>query len=452
MNTEDTNILLTEEAKKEHYIYTLKKLVDENEDKEYDSLTGLMKRKAFNYYAYEMINSNKDKKFAIILLDIYRFKTVNEFFGREAGDKILIYISEIFKKYQKDYCVAAHLRADIFAMAIEFKSQEELISIADDISESILEHPFECRLMPAIGICVSQTNDEPISIMCDYANLALETIKGKVFNSYAFYDEKYRKKLLADKRIENDMVKALRTGQFDIYIQPKVDLKTGIVNGGEALVRWNHPTYGVMFPKDFLPIFEQNGFIIELDIYIWEKVFKLIRSWLDRGIKPVPLSMNLSRIHSRNLIFEDKLNYLSEKYNVAPGYVRIELTESSFMENEEQLFEVMQRMRSGGFTFSVDDFGTGYSAMALLKKQPIDEVKIDKEFISGFINQKKSRIILQHIIAMMTELDIEVIAEGVENKEQADFLFECGCKSAQGFMYHKPVSIQEFEELIVNKE
>ncbi|MBQ8730040.1 MAG: EAL domain-containing protein [Lachnospiraceae bacterium] len=244
------------------------------------------------------------------------------------------------------------------------------------------------------------------------------------------------------------MVTALRNGQFDIYIQPKVNITTNEVVGGEVLVRWLHPEDGLMYPKQFIPIFEQNGFVVDLDIYLWEKVFKLIRKWLDEGKKVVPLSINLSRVHVYNLIFEDKLYYFSEKYQVSPKYIKIELTESAFVENEETIFDIMNRMRNSGYSFSIDDFGTGYSAMALLKKEPIDEVKIDKEFLDDYKGNDKVEIVLKHMIAMLKELGVDVIAEGVETMEQLDILKRCGCDVVQGFAYYRALPTDEFEKLI----
>jgi len=446
----DEKILLSEEAKKQHYLYTLEKLEDSknNISKEFDKLTGLLNRKAFYHYGYDLINNNKSKRYALILFDIYKFKTVNEFFGRDIGDELLLYIGDIFKSYEGKDCIASHLRADTFAMITRFSSRDDLVTIASNISEKLMEYHLQCKIMPSMGIFISETNDEPVNIMCDYAKMALETIKGKVFTTYAFYNESYRRKLLDDKRIENEMVTALRNGQFDIYIQPKVNITTNEVVGGEVLVRWLHPEDGLMYPKQFIPIFEQNGFVVDLDIYLWEKVFKLIRKWLDEGKKVVPLSINLSRVHVNNLIFEDKLYYFSEKYQVSPKYIKIELTESAFVENEETIFDIMNRMRNSGYSFSIDDFGTGYSAMALLKKEPIDEVKIDKEFLDDYKGNDKVEIVLKHMIAMLKELGVDVIAEGVETMEQSDILKRCGCDVVQGFAYYRALPTDEFEKLI----
>ena len=236
--------------------------------------------------------------------------------------------------------------------------------------------------------------------MGDYANLALQRIKGKVFSFYSFYDEKLRQKLLYEKKIENEIIDALNSGQIEVFIQPKVDMGEEKIIGGEALLRWNHPHEGYLMPGKFIPVLEKSGYIIQVDTYIWEQVFKAISEWIARGYNVVPVSVNVSRIHVYQKDFIEVICGLSQKYNVSPSLIKLELTENAFEEHAEILFSSMKYLRKKGFQFSMDDFGTGYSSMNMLKDEPIDEVKLDRQFFVD-MNDKKGRIIVKNVIEMI---------------------------------------------------
>ena len=259
--------MMTEDGKNELYLYSLKKMADRNAEVSRYSLTGLYGSVAFFYKANECLHSHPHEQYALIRMDIYRFKTINEFCGRTDGDKLLVHISDCFKKYESKDAVAGHLRADIFALCTPYKTDQDLINIVNDIATKIETFSLPCKILPAFGICKSEFGMD-ISLLIDYANLALQTVKGRVFSRYAFYDETLRQQLLYEKKIENEIIPALNNHELEVYIQPKVNMRNNEIIGGEALLRWNHPQDGFLLPNQFIPVLEKSGYIVDVDKYV----------------------------------------------------------------------------------------------------------------------------------------------------------------------------------------
>lgn len=368
----------------ELYLYSLKKMADNNINSNESPLTGLYGIKAFFYQSNELMKKNPDKRFAVIRMDIYHFKTVNEFCGRQEGDKLLKYIN------------AGNL---------------------------------------------------DISLMCDYADLALNRIKGKVFRVYEFYDTDMREKMLFEKKIENDILPALKNDCIKTYIQPKVDMRTGRIVGGEALVRWQREDGSMVYPDEFIPVIEKNGYVLDVDDYMWDKVCYYIKQLEKEGKTPVPISINVSRMHVYQEDFIDRIKKITSKYDINPKLIPLEITESAFTSEESSLYRKIKSLQDCGYRFSMDDFGSGYSSLGMLKDEHVDEVKIDKTFVDD-IATDKGRILLKNVIQMIRALGIDMIAEGVETKEQADFLVNNGCIYAQGYYYYRPMPIEDFVLLL----
>lgn len=438
--------MMSESGKNELYLYSLKKMAKENADKNMASLTNLYGLKAFFCMANELMNNNKDKTYALIRMDIYSFKTVNEFCGREAGDDMLRYISDCFRKYEKEDTVVGHLRADIFVMCVPFKDRQELIDITSEIKGKIDAYELSCKAFPAFGICIAKTNMD-VSLMCDYADMALQKIKGKVFTYYAFYDDNMRKELMYERRIENEIEDALRTGCLKVYIQPKVDMRDGGIVGGEALIRWIHPTEGFIYPDKFIPILEKSGHIVDVDTFVWHNVIRRIGDRIKNGKRIVPISLNVSRVHVYHTNFSEILENFIREYDISAGYVPLEVTESIFIDDEMNFYDKVTQLQNRGFKFVMDDFGAGYSSLNMLKTEPVDEVKIDRLFLND-IENRKSKVVIRNIINMINELGLDMIAEGVETEEQAELLKSYGCNKAQGFLYYRPMPMEEFEQLL----
>uniref|UniRef100_UPI003AB2AEB0 EAL domain-containing protein n=1 Tax=Selenobaculum sp. TaxID=3074374 RepID=UPI003AB2AEB0 len=241
---------------------------------------------------------------------------------------------------------------------------------------------------------------------------------------------------------------ALESGQFEFYLQPKCSIDTGNIVGAEALVRWRHPMKGLISPGKFIPVFEKNGFILKLDVYIWESVCKLLRQWIDEGRQPMPISVNVSRINLYNPKLCDILIGLVEKYQLEPYLLELELTESAYTENEKLLVSIIERLRGYGFRILMDDFGSGYSSLNILKNLPVDVLKIDLHFLGGSDKFNRGGNILTSVVRMAKWMALPVIVEGVETREQVDFLCSIACTTAQGYYFSPPIPVLDYEKML----
>ena len=434
----------TDAGKEELYLYSLRKMAESNVEKNRTGLTNLHNMKSFFYLCGEMIKAQPDKKYGVVLMDIVQFKAVNEFCSRDEGDRLLKFIAECFQEYEerRPDTYSCHIRADIFCLCTSYEEIKELENIVNDIKKKIDEFPFAYKVQPSFGIGISPEREPAISYLKDCATMAMNSIKGKVYQTYAIFDEKMRRQLMRERQVENDIVGALESGELLLYVQPKVDMSTGRIIGGEALVRW---------PGDFIPVLEKNGFIINVDEYIWEKVFAYLGRLKKEGRELVPISINVSRLHAYDNRLAENLIHLREKYDVPAEYVPLELTESAFLEDEEGMYQRMESLRAQGFLVSMDDFGTGYSTMNMLKNQTLDEIKIDREFIRD-LEKDKSLIIIRNTIAMLQQLGVHIVIEGVETEQQKDFLLGCNCTDVQGFLFYRPMPVEEFDGLLLQQE
>lgn len=432
------------------YLYSLRKMAESNIDQNRIPLTNLMNLRAFLYKADDLIRHN-DEKYAIIVMDIAGFKMVNEFCSRKAGDELLVFISDCLRSYENDKTAAAHFRADIFALCTPYKTEDDLIEIVNSLSERIKAFPIACKIMPAFGICTAQGKELSASYIQDYAFIAQRTVKGKYFTNYAFFDNTMREKMLLEKRIENGFDVALATDQFRLYIQPKVEMDTGRIVAGEALVRWMHPVEGLISPAAFLPVLEKNASIIAMDKYIWQKTFRLVSELKCNYDIEMPISINISRIHAYDDSLVETLMNLSVGYQVPPSLIPLELTESAYSENEETMYDKIRLLKEFGFRLSMDDFGSGYSTLNMLVERPVDEVKFDRGFLFHMENPKY-RTLLSHTINMIHDLGLPIIIEGVETETQKNMLLQWGCKLAQGFLFYKPMPAEDFKTLVLNQK
>ena len=440
-------------GKEELYLYSLRKMAESNVDENRNGLTNLHNMKSFFYLCGEMIKSQPDKKYSVVIMDIVQFKAVNEFCGRSEGDRLLKFIADCFQEYEdhRRDTYACHARADIFCLCTSYGKTEELEEIVKEIRKKIDEFPFTYKVQPSFGIGVSQEREPAVSYLKDCATMAMKSIKGKVYQTYAIFDEKMRRQLMRERQVENDIVGALENGELLLYVQPKVNMSTGRIIGGEALVRWLHPEKGLVPPGEFIPVLEKNGFIINVDEYIWEKVFAYLGKLKEEGRELVPVSINVSRLHAYDTRLAENLIRLREKYDIPAQFVPLELTESAFLEDEKGMYQRMENLRSQGFLVSMDDFGTGYSTMNMLKNQTLDEIKIDREFIRD-LEKDKSQIIIRNTIAMLQQLGAHIVIEGVETEEQKEFLLGCNCTDVQGFLFYRPMPVEEFDRLLLQQE
>lgn len=415
---------------------------------EMDPLTHIYNREAFYKKSTELIHQNPNINFDILCIDIDRFKVINDLYGSQEGDNVLICVANILTKFfSSDSCICSRLSADNFAVCIPHVDQYEdtLIHIFD---EELKAYPLNISIVVRCGFYHIHTMSVPISGMCDRANMAIASIKGNYLRRYAIYDESLRSIMLKDQEIINEMNDALKSNQFQVYYQPKINMLKNRIIGTEALVRWMHPTKGMISPGVFIPIFEKNGFISYMDSFIWEQVCKDLKKWIDLGYNPCPVSINVSRIELYDEKLCGNLLELIKKYNVPIHLLQLEITETAYTENPTQLINIINNLRQNGFTILMDDFGSGYSSLNTLKDVPVDILKLDLKFLYDIDSNTKSHYILKSIVQMARRLKLSVIAEGVETNQQADFLKSIGCIRAQGFLYAKPVPKEELVTLL----
>ena len=417
----------------------------------FDRLTNLYNKKAFCRRVSEIFEKYPDKEFEIMRFNIARFKVINDLFGEETGDKLLRYVAQFLSSIQLNPCVYGRLYADNFLLCYPTMGnlREHLIHSLQMLAVSFA---LDYRIDFYYGVYTVKDRSLSVTSMLDRAAMALFKASRNGLVVCGVYEEDMRASMVNEQVIVNNMNGSLERDEFIVYYQPKYDLLTETIVGAEALVRWAHPKLGFVSPAKFVPIFEQNGFIYQLDKYVWEKVCQQLREDIDEGRTVLPVSINVSRVdfYSPNLVqvFED----LTQKYNLAPRLLELELTESAYVENPQQIIEIIGELQSKGFVILMDDFGSGYSSLNMLKDLPVNVLKIDLRFLADSKGVENGRAdnILDSIVRMAKRLELPVIAEGVENQKQVDFLRLIGCEYAQGYFFSEPVPCEDYRELIKN--
>ena len=417
----------------------------------YDELTGIYNKQAFYTKTKEMLLDNPDKNFDLLRINIERFKVLNDLFGESTGDKLLRYIGKFLKEINLPLCVSGRLYADNFVVCYEAGKGDSrrMINTLQMVADSFA---INNRTILSFGLYRIDDKTLPVSVMCDRANMALWKAKGNFKNPYCEYDEKMRQQVLKEQKIINAMEMAIQNKEFTLYLQPKYDIEKGTIIGAEALVRWISLENGFISPGDFIPVFENNGFVYEVDKFIWEESCRCLRKWLDEGREVHPISVNVSRIDLYDPKLVQHLVDLREKYQLPSQYLELEITESAYTEDPEQIITITRQLREAGFVILMDDFGTGYSSLNMLKDIQIDVLKLDMGFLKSSDYSAKGGNILTAILKMAESLKMQTIAEGVETKEQVEFLKSIGCKYVQGFYYSKPLPVEDFEKLISDTE
>lgn len=415
--------------------------------READSLTRIPNYSQFYKNAENEIRKNTDKTYAIVVFDIDRFKSINDLYGMTRGDEALKHIGRVLKDifgFNDNY---ARMHSDMFAFYISYDKKGEIIREIEKIRKRININDLEFDINTSYGIYLVGDRDVPINLMCDRAMMASRTIKENTMMFCSFYDEQYREEMLKTNEIERDMNKALLNNDFKMYLQPKYRLADGKLCGAEVLCRWQHPKKGIIPPMDFIPLFEKNGFILKLDEYMWEEACKTIKDWIDEGRYPIPLSVNISRYHIKHNDLESVLTSLINRYGLSSDLLTLEITESLFLDKPEELNRVLAGLHKLGFKLEVDDFGAGFSSLNLIRNISVDTIKIDKDFLDSEIASEKGKIVVNHTIDMAKDLQLQVIAEGVETREHVDFLKNSRCDIAQGYYFARPMPLSEFNKL-----
>lgn len=413
-----------------------------------DSLTGHPNYYAFVQEATAMVKKHPEG-FAMIYLDIHRFKAINDTFGYEMGDQILLATSDLLLCFLTPEERFARVHADIFALLLKYNTAEELRERLDVLA-SQLEHlssgnfhavnPIFCG-----GVYLLRKNFDTLDRAFDRANYAKSSLANHFSNIFVFYDDIMRNQALNEKSLESSMQTALDRGEFIPYYQPKVDALTGKVIGAEALVRWHHPEKGCLSPGAFLPFYEKNGFIVKIDLYIFELVCRDMHSWNQAGYPPIPVSVNFSRRNIQDQQLPKLLYEIAARYQIPTNLLEIEITETEELENTEVAVNFVNALRSYGFCISIDDYGTGYSSISFLQILPLNTLKLDRQFVMNAMQTTKAKDIMRNLVSSMQRNNIRILCEGIETAEQRDFAISLNCRYIQGFLYSTPLPRKEFE-------
>ncbi|MBQ9120562.1 MAG: EAL domain-containing protein [Lachnospiraceae bacterium] len=412
-----------------------------------DQLTHAYNFNPFLSEITKLHKSHPEQPLAMLYSDVYQFKLLNENHGYQVGDFVLQSLANIFREVCPDG-ILCRIAGDKFALCIPDTGEEVLAQTAKQLISRARQLRGKAgedfKLSLAIGIYQMKHNDSSV-IALDRANIARKNAQDDNLTKFAFYNDDMQASLLRQKNIEDSMEDSLLRNAFLIYFQPKFNIATNTICGAEALVRWQHPTLGFLPPNMFIPLFESNGFIVDLDYYMFEQVCIYMRDLIRRGKTPFPISVNFSREHFKADGLPEKLKMAVEFYQIPPHLIEIEITESAFGGTDYHFSYILDQLRSLGFRLAMDDFGSGVSSLNLLSSMPFTVLKIDKDFFHSRTTTERERIVISNIIRMASELQMEVICEGVETKEQAQFLLSIGCNMAQGYLYSKPIPKEEFD-------
>lgn len=414
-----------------------------------DDVTGGKNKKEFERIAKDLLKG--DGSYVVVYANIDRFKLINETYGNDVGDQILRQIHKIIDDELRWDEVSGRIMADNFGVLMRYHSlpklDQRLYRISKQLSELTDEQGNSYGIILYFGVYVVEEDETNISVMLEHANLARKKISPSHLVPMGIYDVKESQRLGRDKALEMKMHNALEQGHFVPFLQPKYELEGESIAGAEALVRWIDPEEGMIYPNEFIPLFESNGFIVELDLYMFEEVCKLVERWNKEGHPIIPVSVNLSRSHFEIPNFFDYYEYVLKKYDVPPRSIEIELTESLFFNDMESLSVLVQQIHDAGLSCSIDDFGSGYSSLNMLKDVKVDALKLDRVFFESGDNDERGKDIIQSVIQLAQALDLHTISEGVEERKQVEFLKEMHCDLIQGFVFAKPMPVPEFEKL-----
>ncbi len=443
------------------YLLKMKAYEDANDTIErltgYDSVTGLMTYEKFITMVSEYIENAPHGNYAMVYMDFSNFKYVNETYGYETGDKILRELVNEASGYGEFFVYGSRVFSDNMVMLARVggRSEEQIVSAFERASKLFADRMqkeyIDSKLILDIGVCTFEICGRPVPLKNIISNANMARKKAKLPDSprCIVYDETMGAEVRAEVAYANDMEDAFRNHEFVVYMQPKVDLQTNEIEGAEALIRWKKQDGTLIFPNDFIPVFEKNKSITLLDYYVYDEVCKYLRRRMDEGRKIVRVSVNVSRVHLYSI--NELVSYIRTlllKYEIPPQYLEFELTETVFTDKVDDTILLMNKLRDLGVKVSMDDFGSGYSSLNVLTKLPLDVLKLDKEFLDDFENDPDEKIIIPSVIDMAKKLNLSVVCEGVETKEQVGFLREVGCDYAQGYFYSKPITQEQFDELL----
>ena len=419
---------------------------------ERDGMTGVYTKEAFYRLAAGIIATNPGHKYDILVTDFERFKLVNELFSMAEGNKLLRYWGQSLDKATRDGKIqlAGRSGGDVFMLLVD-KQQGSLYDLLADLEKTLQAYPLKLTIELKAG-CYHVDNETSLDTMCDRASMAAGSIKGKYGKHLCVYEDSLRQHLLQEQNILNNMQEALANHEFVVYYQPKFSMATRTTVGAEALVRWERPGQGLVPPDAFIPLFERNGFITDMDMYVWDRVCADIAVWYQKyGKAMVPISTNVSRVDIYNPHLDQILLDLVHKHQIPIELLHLEITESASMTGDNQLIQAIRTLDKAGFTIEMDDFGKGYSSLNMLSELPIDIIKIDRDFLRSSNDDVRQRDVIHFVIGLAKKMGVGTIAEGVETEEQLEFLHSAQCDMGQGYFYAKPMPHEQFARMLAQK-
>lgn len=406
-------------------------------------LKGISRRNRFRRKVNHLLYSSS-RCIAFIQFDIRKFKIVNDLYGEKFGDEILDFITGQLQEVCNEEQFFINLRSDVFMVVTEYDREDELVDFIHQV-DAVIRCFKDVKLQICYGVYTVEDKEMELRQMEDRSAMARKAAKNNILTNISFYKEQFKVSLYNRKFIEENMQSAITEQQFMMYLQPKYSITKNEIIGAEALVRWCHPERGMIYPNQFIPIIEENGFVKKVDYYIWEKACHFIRKCKDAGIAHCPVSVNVSRIHLRDNECISVLSDLIKNSNIPKELLELEITETA---DDQQISMKALQLKEEGFTLLMDDFGSGYSSLNILLETPFDVIKLDRKFIENMMVSGKGKLILEQVILMANKLELGLVAEGVETKEQIDLLQSIGCDHVQGFYYAKPMPEDEFFNLL----
>ena len=417
-----------------------------------DKLTGLYLFDDFIDVASKHLGkADASSLYVLLSLDFSKFKYINREYSYSAGDKLIQDLAKTISG--EEGCVVAcrpysdHLIGLFCFEKGEWETEKErLKKLQEDFCKAHKSQYPKTSVHLNIGVYIVEDINEPVTSIIDKANIARRSIKGNYSVPYAVYTQKLQVLKEAESRLIPIFEKAIENDEILVYMQPKISVKKGGIRGAEALTRLIDEDGKIVPPDIFIPVLENSGKVLDLDWYVMKYVFKKIQEWQDEGRSIVPVSVNLSKLHFYNDSLVVDIIREFEQYNISTDYVEFEVTESVFFEEADLIIDKIEKLRQYGFKISVDDFGAGYSSLNLIGILPVDIIKLDKGFIKNSLNNRKGMEIIKGLIRILNEIDMDIVCEGIETKDEERIVYEFGCDSMQGFLYDKPIPIDNFED------
>lgn len=421
-----------------------------------DTLTSLDNIDKFRTECAALLGQAGDNGYALLYGDLIQFKTINETYGFFVGDQLLCAYGGILQKCAGIGECCARLSADHFVLMLRYEGWDQLaarihgLDLALDAWRRAQNMPYKIGTVFGVYL-VGKAKERNIQVMLDLANYARREAKRSMKNTLVLYDEKMRQDALLQQDLNGRLELALENGEIEAWFQAKVDMRTGGLMGSEALVRWKHPTRGLLMPGSFIPLFERNGSVTAIDFHMFQQACKALQHWRSLGLPLFTVSCNFSSLHFDHADFPEQLAKIAALYQTPHELLEVEITESAIMQNPEGARAQIHQLKMHGFMTAIDDFGSGYSSLGQLQLLTADVIKLDRSFVQRDLSGARAQIVLGNVIRMATDLGISVICEGVENEEQAAILMRLGCFNAQGFYYAKPVPSATFEERLARE-